>query len=496
MLGTRCYLIGAFFSVSATCMAQSTADDPTKSDPIAYLNLALDAMQARSLRRDHIDWPHLRKETFARAARAEITVDTYDAVRFALASLDDHHSSFHPTAALEDLEAKRKASRQPAPEPAQQPRPSSPFTGRYEPEGRLATFGGKTFALVVVTKCFPENDRQFIAYETNLQLIVADLDQSHPAGWIVDLRGNVGGNMWPMLAGIGPLLGEGDRLGEFFTLDSHSTWKYRDGVAAEVEDGKENPYPPVAGAPYKLVGTPKVAVLIDRGTGSSGEAIAIAFRGRQQTRFFGEHTQGASTANDVVKLSDGASMWLTIGVDADRTGKQYMEGFDPDEGIRPSDKILPDDQDPVLQGACRWVSSAVLRSPRQERFVVDTGQAGILGANNVDPGPTAEQRTEDIVEVLVGQPAQHYPCRRAINRPRIPSGSIHRDSLDRTHAVAGVAEIRGKDQRAARIELADEPRAGSELADEALEGAGGGLKSSDSHGKTGGVGGAGDVEIA
>ena len=361
MLCTPLYLIGAFLFVSTTCVAQSTVDDPTKSDPIAYLNRALDEMRARSLRRDHIDWPRLRKETLVRAARAEITVDTYDAIRFALASLDDHHSSFHPTPALEDLEAKRKAQRQPAPEPAPQPEPSSPFTGRYEPEGRLATFGVKTFALVVVTKCFPETDRQFIAYETKLQRIVADLDKSHPAGWIVDLRGNVGGNMWPMLAGIGPLLGEGDHLGEFFTLDSHSTWKYRNGVAAEIEDGKENPYPAVAGAPYKLAGTPKVAILIDRRTGSSGEAIAIAFRGRPETRFYGDHTQGASPANDVIKLSDGASMWLTIGVDADRTGKQYMEGLDPDEVIRLGDKILPDDQDPVLQGALRWLSRATLQ---------------------------------------------------------------------------------------------------------------------------------------
>jgi hypothetical protein len=322
------------------------------------LNRAIDAMRARSLRRDHIDWPRLRKETLARAAHAEVTVDTYDAIRFALASLDDHHSSFHPTPALEELEPKRKVLRKPEPEPAPQPQPSSPFTGRYEPEGRLATFGAKTFALVVVSKCFPETDRQFIAYETKLQRIVADLDKSHPAGWIVDLRGNVGGNMWAMLAGIGPLLGEGDHLGEFFTLDSHSTWKYRNGVAAESEDGKENPYPAVAGAPYKLVGEPKVAVLTDRRTGSSGEAIAIAFRGREETRFFGEHTEGVSTANDVVKLSDGASMWLTIGVDADRTGKQYMEGLEPDEVSRLGDAILPDEQDPVLRGAFRWLSRA------------------------------------------------------------------------------------------------------------------------------------------
>jgi carboxyl-terminal processing protease len=355
-------VLGAI-ATAAVVLGQSTGDDPTKSDPIAYLNRALDEIQARSLRREQIDWPRLRKEALARAAGGEITADTYDAIRFALASLDDHHSSFHPTPALEHLEASRKAVRKPEQkaEPAPPPQASSPFTGRYEPEGRLTTFGGKSFAIVVVTKGFPENDRQFIAFETRLQRIVADLDRSHPAGWIVDLRGNVGGNMWPMLAGIGPLLGEGDDLGEFFTLDSHSTWKYRDGVAAEIENGKENPYPAVAGAPYKLTVTPNVAVLVDRRTGSSGEAIAIAFRGRPKTRFFGEHTQGASTANDVVKLSDGASMWLTIGVDADRTGKKYLEGFGPDQEILLGDQILPDDQDPVLLGALRWLNGTTIR---------------------------------------------------------------------------------------------------------------------------------------
>jgi len=269
---------------------------------------------------------------------------------------------------MEKRELQRKAQRATGRE-AETPTstPSSPFIGRHEPEGRLARLGGNAIPIVVVTKCFPENDRQFTDYETKLQRIVADLDGSRPAGWVVDLRGNVGGNMWPMLAGIGPLLGEGDHLGEFFNTDGHSAWRYRDGAASEVaDDGKESRYPPVAGAPYKIAGKPHVAVLIDGGTGSSGEAVAIAFRGRPKTRFFGEHTQGASTANDVIELSDGAAMWLTIGVDADRTGKQYIDGFGPDEAIRGAETAVPDGQDAVLQAALQWLNSATrgLTKPR------------------------------------------------------------------------------------------------------------------------------------
>jgi carboxyl-terminal processing protease len=330
--------VGLLLFLPSVCFAQSSA-------AIAYLNRALDEMQARAWRRGAVDWPRLRAEALGRAAFAQTPADTYDAIRFALASLGDHHSSFHP----KTPNASGDQSTGPAPD--------SPFSGRYEPEGRMVAFGKKDFAMVTVTKCFPENDRQFVEYETKLQGVVAYLDRLHPAGWLVDLRGNVGGNMWPMLAGIGPVLGEGDHLGEFFTTDGHSVWQYRDGAAAEVPDnGKADRYPPVAGTPHKLAGTPTVAVLVDGGTGSSGEAIAIAFKGRPKTRFFGAHTQGASTANDVVGLSDGASMWLTIGVDADRTGKQYLNGFDPDEAIQGSGKIVPDGEDAVVQGALRWLS--------------------------------------------------------------------------------------------------------------------------------------------
>ncbi|MGD0368892.1 MAG: S41 family peptidase [Acidobacteriaceae bacterium] len=358
--------MGAVFylSVAMACFAQTaTVADTTQSDPVAYLNRALDEMQARALRRSFVDWPKVRAEAMARVAHATDTVGTYDAIRFALENLGDHHSSLHLTPALEALEAQRQSAQ--AHDSSTES--FSPYVGRYGPEGHLEHRGDRTIADVVVTKCFPENDRDFVAFETNLQKIVAELDASHPLGWIVDLRGNVGGNMWPMLAGIGPVLGEGDDLGEFFDTDGHSLWRYRNGVAAEVENGKTDAYPAVAGKAYHLAGMPEVAVLIDRSTGSSGEAMAVAFRGRPHTRFFGEHTQGSSTVNETFALSDGASMWLTIGVQADRTGKQYPNGLAPDVAIPGGNAILPPAQDPVVQAALDWLCRVPGSDDRQPR---------------------------------------------------------------------------------------------------------------------------------
>jgi hypothetical protein len=346
-------------SISTVCLAQiPTTADATKSDPVAYLNRALGEMQEHALRRSFVDWPRVRAEAMARAVHATDTVGTYDAIRFALDSLGDHHSSLHLTPALEALQAQYQAAHPPDPPTGAKHESFSPYVGRYKPEGHLEQRGNRTIAFVVVTKCLPENDRDFVAFETNLQRIVAELDASHPSGWIVDLRGNVGGNMWPMLAGIGPVLGEGEDLGEFFNTSGHSVWRYRDGVAAEVDNGKVVAYPTVEGKTYHLAGMPEVAVLIDRSTGSSGEAIAVAFRGRPHTRFFGEHTAGVATVNESFELSDGATLWLTVGVQADRTGRQYPNGLAPDVAIPGTNAILPPAGDPVVQSALDWLCRA------------------------------------------------------------------------------------------------------------------------------------------
>ena len=76
-----------------------------------------------------------------------------------------------------------------------------------------------------------------------------------------------------------------------------------------------------------------VAVLISSFTGSSGEAVAVAFHGQAEVRFFGQSTAGLTTANELVELSDGALIALTMSNFTDRLGLQYGQGISvqPDE---------------------------------------------------------------------------------------------------------------------------------------------------------------------
>ena len=141
--------------------------------------------------------------------------------------------------------------------------------------------------------------------------------ESHSAaassGWIVDLRGNGGGAMWPMLAGLRPLLGD-VHIGAFKDrAGASSAWKPR----------------PIDACSADLARSP-VAVLVGPGTASSGEAVAIAFKGRVTTRFFGQTTAGLATSNQTFPLPDGSVLMLTTAVFADRAGQAYPDGVPPE----------------------------------------------------------------------------------------------------------------------------------------------------------------------
>jgi len=306
-----------------------------------------------------------RKQALQQAAGAELPVDTYDAIRWALHKVN-RHSFLQLPASLQQQEAQRKpravSKSEPAPASAS-PSPGSGFLTREKIEGRMLELNDVNIAYLVVPHFSPTDDADGVQFETRLQQLIAALDQQHPRGWIIDLRGNGGGNMWPMLAGLGPLLGEG-KLGAFHDGGGKdSNWLYRDGTVGT--EGSENwKYPRVEGEPYRVAGNPAVAVLIDGGTASSGEAVAIAFRGRSRTRFFGEPTMEVSTNNTNFLLSDGANMILTIGVQVDRDGNEYQDGIQPDASVASPGQILAPERDAGIVAAEQWLASQSGESTR------------------------------------------------------------------------------------------------------------------------------------
>jgi len=170
--------------------------------------------------------------------------------------------------------------------------------------------------------------------------------------------------MWPMLAGIGAVLGEGD-LGAFESPNGdREAWFDNAGKAGtRPPQGPENISAYIEQPPFALPGLPWVAVLFDRGTASSGEAVAISFAGRPRERSFGEHTAGFSTSNQMYPLSDGATLFLCVGIEADRTGRHYPDGLDPDVKLPAPTARPAEGQDALLQAAEDWIATETGATP-------------------------------------------------------------------------------------------------------------------------------------
>lgn len=322
----------------------------------AYLDAALKIMQENFVYRDRVEWNRFKLDTLSQAGNAQVPVETYPAIRFALAKLGDRHSYLQLTPELMRKETSLGVKAIPvAPAPAKDnarpPNPfPSPFRSRRVPEGAMVVPSASPVAQIVIP-LFSGPDLD--GFATKIQGVIADLASKHPCGWIVDLRGNGGGNMWPMLAGAGPILGEGEP-GGFLHGGTQNKWFYESGAAGERNSDRPY-YAKSNGAAMRLRDRPPVAVLIDRDTGSSGEGIAVAFRGRPDTRFFGETTYGVATSTFPFALSDGAQLYLVTAVMVDRNGKEYPFGIQPDQEILSDVSISTND--PVIRAASDWLSS-------------------------------------------------------------------------------------------------------------------------------------------
>lgn len=291
----------------------SGAISPTVS---SYLSEMISIMEANAIFRDRIDWNGFREKVFQKAKEwgAQNITEAYPAIQTALGLLGDHHSFYQPSIGQTVFN--------PAPRPCSvsgAPPPSVPPDIGFV---QISGFGGTS--------------AEGIIFATAIQQRIRAADRPDLIGWIVDLRDNSGGLIWPMLAGVGPILGDGI-AGYFFepSNGSYLEWEYSTGVAGY----SGAPLTQVSN-PYQLIhGQPKVAVLTFTATASAGEAIVVAFRGRPNARSFGTPTCGVPTGNKGYKLSDGAILELTTAFYVDRTHTSYSDSIVPDQGASYTESV-------------------------------------------------------------------------------------------------------------------------------------------------------------
>lgn len=296
-----------------------------------YVRDAMALFRARSIHRDSVDWAALEDSVIVRSHDATTPAGTWQALNWALRSVDPHSFLMAPQKARGGTAAASSAS------------PSLPALPM--PTGRL--LAGRIGLLTIPGH--PGRNRP--EYVDSLHTALRALDRDASCGWVVDLRENTGGNMWPMLAGIGPLLGA-EVVGSFDPAPPGQAWRYRDGRSWV---GDSTPPPMAAGrgsaAPPRLAhADAPVAVLIGRRTASSGEMTLLAFLGRPGVRTFGDSTAGFASANAGAPLRDGATMIVTVSYPRDRLGRRHPLRVAPDE-------LVMTDSAATLDRAVAWLRS-------------------------------------------------------------------------------------------------------------------------------------------
>ena len=267
-----------------------------------------------------IDWTAYRNAVFAEAgAPDDRRVDACDSHGDLL--LRDGHSSYR-SAPVRRFSCRCEAS--------------APLPPALSPPANIGS---------VAVGAFSGTVEQANAYARQIQDSIASRDRDDLIGWIVDLRSNGGGNMWPMIAGLGPIIGAGP-LGYFLgPTGSETVWDYRNGSSYSGSIAVTTVSPP-----YTLRrAAPRVAVLSDNRIASSGEATLIAFLRRPNTRSFGQPTCGLSTANATYPLSDGAMLTLTTSLMADRAKTPFGDSIPPDEVIA--------DPNQTIERAITWLQT-------------------------------------------------------------------------------------------------------------------------------------------
>ncbi len=296
-----------------------------------YIKKAVKIVSKNSIMRDEADIDLLESNALKIAGDAQNYSDCHLAAQYLINGLGDHHSFL------------------------MKPETSNSFIEEEDADEAAIEFAKykviENCGYISVPAMFSGNEQLMVAFADTIQQALKLMDQQNLDGWIVDLRDDMGGNMNPMLAGIGPLL-TGETLGHLIDVKGRKeTWSYNNG-AIYWNNKKYLSATESVLLKNKNKNKP-IGVLIGPRTGSSGEATAISFIGNPNTRFFGEPSWGISTGNGEFDLPDDAKIYLTSTIMADRNGKKYGGKIIPDVVVEDEGK----NKEKTLEAAIGWIKN-------------------------------------------------------------------------------------------------------------------------------------------
>lgn len=301
------------------------------------LDEALSIMQKHYYKKEAVQWDTLIRAAKARLSSAASCEEAYTTVNWCFSQMSEKHSFIMPPVKAAEYNYDTAYL------------PTRPSITKFVGEIKGELLADKGIAYLTLPWISTSNAALCTRIADSLQQLIARLDQQGISKWIIDLRKNTGGNCWPMLAGIGPLLGNGI-CGYFVSAMEKIPISYYNGAAMQGRNVRcrvsSNAYQTKSGKKH-------IVVLTGPRTSSAGEIVALAFKGKEQTYLYGEPTAGFTTANATYTMSDNSLLVLTVCQEADRNGKIYEGKIIPDEII--SSQAINELDDPIKSAAIMWL---------------------------------------------------------------------------------------------------------------------------------------------
>jgi len=315
----------------------STMADSVKS----YLDKSLSIIEQNALNNKDIDWNKLRNDVYDKASDAQQYEDILNIYPFIFERINDHHGSLKFRSRTYSW--------------------NKPLQNESSMAIKLATKNYTTIRSERICKdigyiLVPGNSdfrgQHMDSITKSIKKAIAMVSDKNIKGWIIDLRVNTGGNMYPMIAGLSDFIGEG-KVGGFLTptYQPDGNWIIKNGTffvdSIKVTAVKYDGYPIKPDMP--------IAILISGNTASSGEMTAISTIGRKKSIVIGEISAGFTTSNLGFKLNDYSGLNLAVDYASDRKGKIYPKNIEPDIIVLNGDNFETLREDLKVIKAVSWI---------------------------------------------------------------------------------------------------------------------------------------------
>lgn len=325
MSSIRCLLI-SMVSIAIICSCSKINENKH------IVSQALKITKEHAIHSETLDWSSIEQDVLQQADQVSSEKELYQVLQMLINRLGDNHS-FLLTA--EGKRWQRVEKKTPA------------ETKRTEPRAKLRN---AKIAYIEVNPMSSAAKQDMKTYAQTLYQTIIAAYHEDMTGWILDFRENTGGQLWPMLAGLSPLINSDIAGNAIYPNGDNWQWWAKNGKAGV----GENIHHQVDRQSDPVMSEKPIAILISNRTASSGEASVVSFIGKKGVCLIGEQTRGLATVNQPYELANGITLMLTSAYFGDRNKRVYPNGIEP--GIIVDNNAANDiDNDIQLNTAIEWL---------------------------------------------------------------------------------------------------------------------------------------------